>query len=489
MKIAKHVLAFSVCSMFGQTPPNTAPPPSVRANDSTAIRYSYDDKGATSSSLHDVLARSLDVRDFGARCDGASHPLSTAYPSLAAAQAVYPFANALTQELDWAAIEAAQNALPVDPARKKTAAGHPVHMGRLLFPPSTCIVAETLLVSPEVSIEGTGGYGSLAQGGPASGIRLKDNTATGREYFVVAVDPVEAGADGSFGVSFKDIVIDCQGGNEMPGWTGHNSGSSGLLFYGAQGSTWNNLVVENCGHRGIAMPVGGGSGSGLAHFGPVWIAGITQGPGLDVQAATSATFALISAEHINPHGTYKDSDGDANAGIRVVQSGDVQFTQLETEHVFLPVKIGTSWNIEIEHASLGPTLNSKCPQECAGPGIKIRGGSRNIGIRKWMTYNKAPYLYSAIIEDMDNKVTLPGNLRDFPVGSYEQNSVESYLFNLRLLGESWFQNVNAKVVNATGGYEANGSPGASRTVTVKGSKGADCNLVFISGLLTSTTCP
>lgn len=49
------------------------------------------------------------IVDFGAIGDGGSHPLSTRYATLAAAQAAYPFATALTQEIDWAALQAGHN--------------------------------------------------------------------------------------------------------------------------------------------------------------------------------------------------------------------------------------------------------------------------------------------------------------------------------------------------------------------------------------------
>lgn len=47
---------------------------------------------------------------FGAIGDNADHALSTRYASLAAAQAVYPFVTSLTQQIDWAAWQAAVNA-------------------------------------------------------------------------------------------------------------------------------------------------------------------------------------------------------------------------------------------------------------------------------------------------------------------------------------------------------------------------------------------
>lgn len=49
--------------------------------------------------------------------------------------------------------------------------------------------------------------------------------------------------------------------------------------------------------------------------------------------------------------------------------------------------------------------------------------------------------------------------------------------------------VTGNTLNATAAIQANGTPGATQTVVVKGSAGANCNLVFSMGLLTSTTCP
>jgi hypothetical protein len=75
------------------------------------------------------VSGAADVMDFGAIGDGASHLLSGRYGSLAAAQVVYPHATALTQEIDWAAIQGAINA----------AAGRPVWL-----PAGTYVVNTTL---------------------------------------------------------------------------------------------------------------------------------------------------------------------------------------------------------------------------------------------------------------------------------------------------------------------------------------------------------
>src|SRR5262249_42226334 len=51
----------------------------------------------------------ISVFDHAAVCDGTSHPLSNYYVSLAAAQAVYPFATSLSNQVDWAALQSAVN--------------------------------------------------------------------------------------------------------------------------------------------------------------------------------------------------------------------------------------------------------------------------------------------------------------------------------------------------------------------------------------------
>lgn len=55
------------------------------------------------------LLEVVSIKDFGAIGDGIEHPLSEKYSSLAEAQAVYPHATALSNSIDWCAIQAAFN--------------------------------------------------------------------------------------------------------------------------------------------------------------------------------------------------------------------------------------------------------------------------------------------------------------------------------------------------------------------------------------------
>ena len=58
----------------------------------------------TERNLVTRFADVVNVKDFGAIGDGALHPLSERYATLAEAQVVYPFATSLAQQIDWAAI-------------------------------------------------------------------------------------------------------------------------------------------------------------------------------------------------------------------------------------------------------------------------------------------------------------------------------------------------------------------------------------------------
>lgn len=56
------------------------------------------------------LRDTVNIMDFGAIGDGANHPLSERFSSVAMAQVYYPFVTDLTDEIDWAATQAAVNA-------------------------------------------------------------------------------------------------------------------------------------------------------------------------------------------------------------------------------------------------------------------------------------------------------------------------------------------------------------------------------------------
>ena len=95
---------------------------------------------------HRVFEGAISVKWFGAIGDGNSHPLSTRYASLVAAQADYPFVTSLNDEIDWAAIQATLNVV------KQT--------GRSVYiPPGTYVISSQLtyttgVVKPNTQVRG-----------------------------------------------------------------------------------------------------------------------------------------------------------------------------------------------------------------------------------------------------------------------------------------------------------------------------------------------
>lgn len=76
------------------------------------VKYTAPFTGAVERSVANKLAERISVKDFGAIGDGNSHPLAELYPTLSAAQAAYTGVGvtSLTQQVDWAATQAAINA-------------------------------------------------------------------------------------------------------------------------------------------------------------------------------------------------------------------------------------------------------------------------------------------------------------------------------------------------------------------------------------------
>lgn len=73
------------------------------------MAWPFNPGGAFNSNLN-LNTSWFNVVSFGAIGDSASHPLSGIYGTLAAAQIAYPFATALTNEINWCAFQAAINA-------------------------------------------------------------------------------------------------------------------------------------------------------------------------------------------------------------------------------------------------------------------------------------------------------------------------------------------------------------------------------------------
>lgn len=98
----------------------------IRAKHVTELQEAIEDLQANPAGGGGSLG--YNPEDYGAIADGSSHPLSEVYATLATAQVVYPHAVALTDQIDWAAFQAAMNAaLATVPIGMVEFAGHYVH--------------------------------------------------------------------------------------------------------------------------------------------------------------------------------------------------------------------------------------------------------------------------------------------------------------------------------------------------------------------------
>lgn len=96
-------------SSLGQTLTNPTITGATYVGNDLSLSDAIASGAITSRTLADHFGDIVFAKDFGAVFDGNSHPLSAYFSSLAAAQAVYPNAIALTDEIDGVAIQAAIN--------------------------------------------------------------------------------------------------------------------------------------------------------------------------------------------------------------------------------------------------------------------------------------------------------------------------------------------------------------------------------------------
>ena len=152
--------------------------------------------GAVARALGSYLMDRVSVKDFGAIGDGASHPLSSRYATLAAAQAVYAHATALTDEIDWCAAQAAVNAAITRANRT----------GRVYFPPGDYLFNRPLMIElvNGLTIEGAGASwsGSVGWDPYRCGTRIFTTSWTG-DLATTALLRIK----GTVGVTIRDLSL------------------------------------------------------------------------------------------------------------------------------------------------------------------------------------------------------------------------------------------------------------------------------------------
>lgn len=175
---------------------------------------------------------------YGAIGDGASHPLSNYFATLAAAQATYPAAVALTDEVDWAAIQKALDTV--------AAAGG----GEVRLFAGTYLINRSLTMGTNVTLAGLGAGTKLK----ATLANMNLVTAANKTFCVVDRVFMVGNGTGALGVLFNT----CPGSKvtrcNISGFTGLNvSGyGGGVHMYLSDDST-----IEDNDFSGNGVLVGG----------------------------------------------------------------------------------------------------------------------------------------------------------------------------------------------------------------------------------------
>lgn len=176
--------------------------------------------------------------------DGASHPLSTRFSSLAAAKAVFPRAGSLTEEIDFWSIQTA-----LDGARKVSLGG------------GTAIVHAALGIpaggNREIEGEGSGVTIIKVRSGAKSGNLQTTDPAHSNPNVTLrsfTVDGNKAGVaanqlDGIWLVHCDNLQIDDIEAHHVSGRGIHHEGITGSAPVQVQ--TWTRVYVHDCNHWGL----------------------------------------------------------------------------------------------------------------------------------------------------------------------------------------------------------------------------------------------
>lgn len=206
--------------------------------------------GASSAAAATTNPRPVHVQEQAnpkadAIMDGASHPLSTRFSSLAAARAVFPRAGALTEEIDFWSIQTA-----LDGARK-------IYLGG-----GTAIVQAALGIpaggNREIEGEGSGVTVIKVRDGSKSGnlqttdaahsnpnVTLRSFTVDGNKSHVAGANQL----DGIWLVHCDNLQIDDIEARNVNGRGIHHEGITGSEPVQVQ--TWTRVYVHDCNHWGL----------------------------------------------------------------------------------------------------------------------------------------------------------------------------------------------------------------------------------------------
>lgn len=191
---------------------------------------------------HAQTTSTLNITQFGAICDGQSHPLAQKFATLSLAQASFPFITSLSQQIDYAALKLASNtAFGGDGAEHGTS--NPQANIPLYIPAGVCYLGNdtwTIRAADGISIQGASAMASKIE---ANGV-------------VLAFDGLWYSNIGNLNIatlsSSAPAALDIDG--NVPG---HPYGT-----FTVQANTFTNLFVDGDGSPyGISLCRQGGSGA------------------------------------------------------------------------------------------------------------------------------------------------------------------------------------------------------------------------------------
>lgn len=309
--------------------------------DTTTIETEYTAKQkfiandlAMAAAINRITSRTVRAGQDGVAADGQSHPLSSAFGTLAAAQAAFPKAgiSSLTQEFEWAACQHAINAV-------RDAGGGVVEIGD-----GTFVTTGTTLTFPSADEYGRSGVSMVGGYRESSTLAWLTDGAAGT--FVVTCADRRVANKSSAGM-FRDFGIKGPGGNSGFGTANCNVGGiawgarrhchsllltdlySGIDVVGDH-STLSQVRVRSC-YRGLDF-----SEPNPGLFGNLAIHGLQADAcwhsTIFVSKNTSIAGSLItggdSALDACPYGIFKEAGGSNNNAIESSVLVNLQFENI-----------------------------------------------------------------------------------------------------------------------------------------------------------------
>lgn len=267
--------------------------------------------GARVRNARDKMSDIVSALDFGAIGDGNPHALSTRFASLAAAQAVHPFVASLSQQIDWAALQAALNSVE--------------NSGTLLIPPGHYRIGTDALQFPNYcTIQGASrggddlGFGALIESDSTTAaiftnkytsnvafVQFRDLALRGGGYAIQVAGSVSCSAVTVERIDSRECAIDDLYFNRLEVSTirdcfllsGSRTGYAVNVAGFAQNSNY--YVNNRCSAAGSGV---WNAGQGAENI--TWTGGSWEGGGQSGEAAMTLEGSVVPVKNVRFFGVY-----------------------------------------------------------------------------------------------------------------------------------------------------------------------------------------